>query len=187
MAVLKGKKKFDKVTCGKCGGRGFLPVYSHVQDGVCFRCKGTGEQFIPRWTAPQIDERTGILMFEDGSGLAIGSVFVDVFDDRVIALQDDDGRRTRVRMRKLTLQQIKDAMDAAKQENDVRACLTAAAKVAAFKDVNDSVKPRALDYMEGSALGEYFAEAVDFFESIRDPMMEDDRVRMGEGLEEDWD
>jgi len=26
--------------CNKCGGEGYLPEYSHVQNGVCFKCNG---------------------------------------------------------------------------------------------------------------------------------------------------
>ena len=28
--------------CPKCGGYGYIPKYSHVQDGICFRCWGEG-------------------------------------------------------------------------------------------------------------------------------------------------
>jgi len=28
--------------CPKCQGTGNLPQYAHVQNGVCFRCSGTG-------------------------------------------------------------------------------------------------------------------------------------------------
>ena len=31
-----------KITCGKCGGTGILPCYSHVDNGVCFECMGVG-------------------------------------------------------------------------------------------------------------------------------------------------
>ena len=30
-------------TCGKCGGTGKLPWYSHIMGGVCFACKGSGK------------------------------------------------------------------------------------------------------------------------------------------------
>jgi 5-methylcytosine-specific restriction endonuclease McrA len=26
--------------CDRCGGHGIIPPYSHVQDGICFKCKG---------------------------------------------------------------------------------------------------------------------------------------------------
>lgn len=29
--------------CPRCLGNGYLGQYSHVQDGICFRCKGSGE------------------------------------------------------------------------------------------------------------------------------------------------
>lgn len=28
--------------CSKCSGIGFIPGYEHVQNGVCFKCGGTG-------------------------------------------------------------------------------------------------------------------------------------------------
>lgn len=31
-----------KITCGKCGGTGILPCYSHVDNGICFECMGAG-------------------------------------------------------------------------------------------------------------------------------------------------
>jgi hypothetical protein len=29
--------------CSRCGGSGYLPQYSHVEGGVCFRCGGAGD------------------------------------------------------------------------------------------------------------------------------------------------
>ena len=28
--------------CTRCGGSGFLPEYDHVEDGICFKCRGVG-------------------------------------------------------------------------------------------------------------------------------------------------
>jgi len=28
--------------CPRCNGRGFIPSYKHVQDGICFECGGKG-------------------------------------------------------------------------------------------------------------------------------------------------
>lgn len=28
--------------CGKCGGSGYIPSYSHIQNGICFKCEGEG-------------------------------------------------------------------------------------------------------------------------------------------------
>lgn len=28
--------------CNRCGGRGDIPRFSHVQDGICFKCRGKG-------------------------------------------------------------------------------------------------------------------------------------------------
>lgn len=33
-------------TCDRCGGSGFLPQYSHVQNGICFKCHGTKKIFM---------------------------------------------------------------------------------------------------------------------------------------------
>lgn len=33
--------------CPRCGGRGNIPAFSHVQGGVCFKCGGTGSPLIP--------------------------------------------------------------------------------------------------------------------------------------------
>lgn len=32
-----------KVTCVKCDGKGVLPMYSHVENGICFSCQGNGD------------------------------------------------------------------------------------------------------------------------------------------------
>ncbi len=39
--VLK-RNKFERKTCERCNGRGYIPYYSHVQNGVCFKCGGDG-------------------------------------------------------------------------------------------------------------------------------------------------
>ncbi len=31
--------------CDRCGGSGYLQIYSHVQGGVCFKCGGSGDLF----------------------------------------------------------------------------------------------------------------------------------------------
>ena len=31
------------VTCEKCVGTGVLPMFMHIDNGVCFRCEGSGE------------------------------------------------------------------------------------------------------------------------------------------------
>lgn len=42
--VFNGNKEFLKNTtpCSRCGGRGFLPEFHHVQSGICFECLGEG-------------------------------------------------------------------------------------------------------------------------------------------------
>jgi len=32
----------DLLNCNRCGGRGHIPEYRHVRDGICFKCWGTG-------------------------------------------------------------------------------------------------------------------------------------------------
>lgn len=36
------QRAFYYTPCTRCEGSGEMPVYSHVQDGVCFRCGGSG-------------------------------------------------------------------------------------------------------------------------------------------------
>ena len=37
-------KKQDPNACGKCGGEGYLPHYSYIENGTCFSCGGTGKK-----------------------------------------------------------------------------------------------------------------------------------------------
>ncbi len=42
-------KKNELVACYRCGSAGYFPEYSHVENGVCFRCRGARfENFINR-------------------------------------------------------------------------------------------------------------------------------------------
>lgn len=34
------KKKISITPCSKCNGTGYFPEYKHVENGVCFRCRG---------------------------------------------------------------------------------------------------------------------------------------------------
>jgi len=36
------EEKFGKGSCSKCSGSGYLPSFSHIEDGICFSCHGTG-------------------------------------------------------------------------------------------------------------------------------------------------
>lgn len=36
----QGQQKGE--TCPRCRGRGYIEAYKHVQNGVCFRCHGSG-------------------------------------------------------------------------------------------------------------------------------------------------
>jgi hypothetical protein len=34
--------KTNTITCNRCGGSGRLPQYNHVENGICFKCRGEG-------------------------------------------------------------------------------------------------------------------------------------------------
>lgn len=34
----------DTYKCTRCNGKGYLPIFSHVLGGICFKCKGSGKQ-----------------------------------------------------------------------------------------------------------------------------------------------
>jgi len=41
--VYETRAKLNEMSltpCGRCGGKGRIPKYDHVQDGICFRCHG---------------------------------------------------------------------------------------------------------------------------------------------------
>ncbi len=42
--IQKNGTKIWKITekCMKCNGKGYIPYYAQIDDGVCFDCKGTG-------------------------------------------------------------------------------------------------------------------------------------------------
>ena len=33
-------KLANTVTCPRCGGTGYLPQYRHIENGICFKCRG---------------------------------------------------------------------------------------------------------------------------------------------------
>ena len=37
-----GTKYWDESNCPKCGGKGKIYYYAHVEGGICFKCGGTG-------------------------------------------------------------------------------------------------------------------------------------------------
>lgn len=42
----QGKRLINNlVPCSRCGGSGYLPQYSHVEHGICFKCYGEGTVF----------------------------------------------------------------------------------------------------------------------------------------------
>jgi DnaJ-class molecular chaperone len=48
------------VRCDRCGGRGHIPAYNHVQGGVCFQCWGSGVMTL-RQPIPQRNIQHNIL------------------------------------------------------------------------------------------------------------------------------
>ena len=57
-----GTKYWYEHRCPKCGGRGYLPGYEMIANGVCFKCGGTGEyghswkEYTPEYAA-KLEER----------------------------------------------------------------------------------------------------------------------------------
>lgn len=35
---------FQTQSCKRCKGSGFIPEYKHIENGICFSCRGTGEK-----------------------------------------------------------------------------------------------------------------------------------------------
>lgn len=45
-----------KVECEFCGGKGFIERFAHVEDGVCYGCKGKGYHLITEEQAKRVEE-----------------------------------------------------------------------------------------------------------------------------------
>ena len=43
--------------CPRCSGKGFLEGYRHIENGICFECKGTGKVEGEEIITPVIEER----------------------------------------------------------------------------------------------------------------------------------
>ncbi len=43
------KKRMEYTPCKRCDGKGFLKEYLHVQNGICFRCKGMRYEELIEW------------------------------------------------------------------------------------------------------------------------------------------
>ena len=41
------KMKFDHPDCDRCDGTGHIPKFSHIRNGRCYECNGTG---VDKWT-----------------------------------------------------------------------------------------------------------------------------------------
>ena len=37
-------KKYKLESCDRCGGSGFISEYQHVENGICFKCRGIGSR-----------------------------------------------------------------------------------------------------------------------------------------------
>jgi hypothetical protein len=37
------KPKPVRVTCDRCNGSGYIPRYNHIENGICFKCRGNKE------------------------------------------------------------------------------------------------------------------------------------------------
>lgn len=42
-AAIGSRRQARPGECPRCGGRGVIRAYSHVKNGTCFACKGTGK------------------------------------------------------------------------------------------------------------------------------------------------
>ena len=47
--INSGNLRFNNETivCNRCGGTGRLPQYKHVENGICFKCRGN--RFVKRY------------------------------------------------------------------------------------------------------------------------------------------
>ena len=36
------KPKAVSVTCDRCNGSGYIARYNHIENGICFKCRGVG-------------------------------------------------------------------------------------------------------------------------------------------------
>jgi hypothetical protein len=53
----------EKVTCGKCAGKGTLKHFSHVMAGTCFPCNGKGFKMVKN---PKPEQNFLLWMIQDG-------------------------------------------------------------------------------------------------------------------------
>ena len=44
------------VCCSRCNGKGYIPRFWHIQDGICFSCSGSGQIQKSLQTIPGHDE-----------------------------------------------------------------------------------------------------------------------------------
>lgn len=61
-------RQAEEVTCWKCLGSRFFTAYSHIANGRCFTCGGSGKCSIALWTQGVARDRTGNVFFSFGRG-----------------------------------------------------------------------------------------------------------------------
>lgn len=59
------------VTCPRCSGSGILPAYSHVQGGICFKCRGASEVPVEVTVTPS-SMRVGTQLFQAPEVIRMG-------------------------------------------------------------------------------------------------------------------
>ncbi|XWX29989.1 hypothetical protein KQUDLBSD_CDS0158 [Staphylococcus phage PG-2021_40] len=70
-----------KVECEFCGGKGFIERFTHVEDGVCYGCKGKGYHLITEEQAKRVEEeRQGASKFK----MVLLPASYNTYDDREI-------------------------------------------------------------------------------------------------------
>lgn len=74
-------------TCGRCDGKGLLPHYSHVANGTCFACQGTG-------TVSYTERTDGTMMHKFEVITRYGDFYCATFSSQVLSDRDSSGYRT---------------------------------------------------------------------------------------------
>lgn len=66
--------------CSRCGGRGIIPEYRHIEAGVCFRCSGSGVEKTSAPRAPEPGAATAMLAIEGWCARALDIPHAGVAD-----------------------------------------------------------------------------------------------------------
>lgn len=71
-----GTKYYQSDDCPKCGGKGYLYCYGHIEGGVCFKCGGTGKgsqtwkEYTPEYAQKLADRRAARAQAKSGENRA---------------------------------------------------------------------------------------------------------------------